>query len=135
MYSSALIPVAPDHRVDTGKLLAVAKELIGNAGQITVLTVVEDIPSYYARDLSPEFHINLTERTCREVAALFCDEDNAKVVAKLGHASSEIVDYADRNAIDCIVLASKRPEFSDIFLGSTATRVARRSNATIVIVR
>ena len=51
--------------------------------------------------------------------------------------SSALIPIAPDHSVDIekMLATAKRPELSDTFLGSTATRVARRSNATIVIVR
>lgn len=135
MFESVLLPIAPDHRVEFDKLLSSARRLCGDTGKISVLTVVEDIPKYFARDLPPEYRENLVEKTKAELNTFLAGNEDLSLTVRLGHASTEIIRFANDNKVDCIVLASRRPEFSDLFLGSTATRVARRSDCTVMIVR
>ena len=52
-----------------------------------------------------------------------------------GHAGRDIVDFAERHAVDCIVIASHRPVFSDHLLGSTAARVVRHASCSVHVVR
>jgi nucleotide-binding universal stress UspA family protein len=56
-------------------------------------------------------------------------------VIVLGHAARSIVEYAENNNVDCIVIASHQPGFSDIFLGSTAAHVVRHAKCAVHVVR
>lgn len=63
------------------------------------------------------------------------DEVGVDVVVIEGHAGHTIVDYAAKNGVDCIVVASHRPGFQDYFLGSTAARVVRHAPCSVHVVR
>jgi nucleotide-binding universal stress UspA family protein len=52
-----------------------------------------------------------------------------------GHAGRGIVEYADANDVDCIIIASHRPGLQNLFLGSTANRVVHHAKCTVHVLR
>ena len=52
-----------------------------------------------------------------------------------GHSGASIIDYANENNSDLIVVASHRPGVSDYFLGSTAQHVVRHANCAVHVIR
>ncbi|MBE9140287.1 universal stress protein [Nodosilinea sp. LEGE 07088] len=68
----------------------------------------------------------------------FPDEayQQVKFTVKVGHPSAEIIDYAEHNAIDLIVIPSSgRTGLSRFFLGSVAERVVRFSHCPVLVIR
>lgn len=135
MYKNILVPIAADHDPHTGKALNVARALAGEGAKITALTVVEEMPGYILNQL-PEGQM---EKTKTEVetglkADLGGVVDVTPVVIE-GHSARSILEYAAENGIDCIVMASHRPDISDYFLGSTAARVVRHAPCSVHVVR
>ncbi|HBZ45096.1 MAG TPA: universal stress protein [Maritimibacter sp.] len=135
MYKHVLVPIAFDESRDSKGALEIAHAIAEEGAKITALHVVEEIPSYVAQYL-PEGQMaqNLTdiERTLSEKIATDADVE-VKVIE--GHAGHSIVEYARDNGCDCIVIASHRPGFQDIFLGSTAARVVRHAKCAVHVVR
>lgn len=135
MYKNVLVPIAPDHGANTAAAMEAARLLAGSDGKITALTVAEAIPGYVVQHL-PE---GLLEHTHDEMlASLKADlggVKNVKAEVVTGHAGRTIVDYADARGADCIVIASHRPGLQDYFLGSTAARVVRHAQCTVVVIR
>lgn len=59
-----------------------------------------------------------------------------KFTVAIGNPSSEIIDYAKRNAIDLIVIPSSgRSGLSRFFLGSVAEKVVRFSHCPVLVTR
>ena len=52
-----------------------------------------------------------------------------------GHSARTILDYAEEHGVDCIVMASHRPDITDYFLGSTAARVVRHAACAVHVLR
>jgi nucleotide-binding universal stress UspA family protein len=52
-----------------------------------------------------------------------------------GHPGRYIIDYANENDIDCIIIASHKPGLENFFLGSTANRVVRHARCSVHILR
>ncbi|WP_027834095.1 universal stress protein [Maritalea myrionectae] len=135
MYKNILIAVALEHDRDISGSIEIAQRLLADGGKITALHVMEPI-SGYVEPYLPEGH--RTKRQSETETALAAALEGAKDIAPAiveGHAGRAIVEYADDHGIDCIVIASHRPEFQDYFLGSTASRVVRHAAAAVHVIR
>jgi len=135
MYKNILVPIAPDHNANTSRALDIAKRLRAEGGQITLLTVVEQIPAYVSQYL-PEGQLdtNLSEAEA-SLAADASGIAGVKTVAISGHAGTTITEHAEKAEVDLIVIASHRPGLQDYFLGSTAARVVRHAPCAVHVVR
>jgi universal stress protein F len=95
---------------------------------------VEAVPSY----ILAEFPEGTMDRNRDAAAAALKDEvggADVRTVAVTGHSARSILDYAEAQEVDCIVIASHRPGLQDFFLGSTAARVVRHANCAVHVVR
>ncbi len=135
MYRNILVPVALDHGQNVAGAVKIAQALCAEGGKITLLSVVEPIPGYVASYL-PEGQL---EKNRHEVEiSLKADaggvgDVHTKVI--VGHPGSAIVDHANDQGIDLIVIASHKPGLQDFFLGSTAARVVRYSKCAVHVLR
>ena len=130
MAQHILIPVALDHESVVPRKIDVARKLLGEGGKITLLTVLEDVPGFVAEfvDLKPSNHLSVkVKERLDQVAA-----GEADVTGKAGVKISE---YAGANGVDLIIVGSHHPSAQDYFLGSTASRVARRAPCSVYILR
>lgn len=135
MYSNILVPIAADHDPHTSEALDVARALAAKGAQITALTVVEAMPGYILNQL-PEGQMDKTRAEVE--AGLKADLGgvaNVKPVVIEGHSARGILDYAEEHGVDCIVMASHRPDITDYFLGSTAARVVRHAKCAVHVLR
>ncbi len=135
MYKNILVPIAIGHEPNTATALDVARTLLGDGGKITALSVIEAIPSYI-RSYLPE---GQEEKSYRDVRDALDKElagtEGVIPVVLTGHPGREILDYAQKHEVDCIVIASHRPGFQDYFLGSTAAWVVRHTPCAVHVVR
>jgi nucleotide-binding universal stress UspA family protein len=135
MYANILVPVAPDHGAVIGKSMQAARALLTPGGRITVLTVIEAIPSYVAQYLPQDQQ----DRNRSEMEAALHDEftgqDDVAVMVRIGHAAQSILDAAEAGQHDCVIIASHRPGLQDYFLGSTAARVVRHAQCGVHVLR
>lgn len=135
MYKHILIPIAPEHVKESAERLAIAQGLLADGGRISVLTILEELPSYIG-SYFPEDQMqqSLTEMAGSLATEISTDAVSTHVVA--GHPTHSILGWAEQNACDCIIVSShRRPGLSDYLLGSTAARVVRHANCTVVVVR
>lgn len=134
MYKHILIPVAPDHVKESAEKLEVARRLLAENGHISVLTILEELPSYIG-NYFPEEQM---QQSLREMAQTLETEISTDLVSAhvvSGHPTHAILDWAKANKCDCIVVSSHRPGLSSYLLGSTAARVVRHADCTVVVVR
>ncbi len=136
MYDHVLVPIVFDHGNQGGDALEIADTLVTQGGKVTLLHVIEDIPSYVMtyipEGIRDTHHSDATEKLGAMTAELAAD---CEVAVIHGHASNSILDYASAHEADCIVIASHKPGFEDYFLGSTAARVVRQSKCAVHVVR
>ncbi|MEM9475864.1 MAG: universal stress protein [Pseudomonadota bacterium] len=134
MYKKVLVPIAVDHSPNTDTQLQIAKALAGSDGKITVLTVMEAVPSFIMSEL-PEGQLEHNQAEMRKVLEGIVGDPAVEIAVVMGHAGRTINQYADENGTDCIVIASHQPGLQDYFLGSTAARVVRHAHCAVHVLR
>jgi len=135
MYKNILVPIALDHERDTGAAMDIAHRLLAEGGKITALYVSEALPSYVSQYMSED---QVENRYGEDVAALKAEIGGVKDVHPVvvtGHSGRSIVEYAEDNGCDCIIIASHKPGLQDYFLGSTAARVVRHAHCAVHVTR
>lgn len=134
MYGKILVPMALDHDLSPGTL-QVAQALCVTGGQITALHVHEapqgSVAAYLEKSAVREGYERAAQRLRDKTEEI--DGVTAEIVT--GHTYRSIIDYATANDIDCIVIGSHRPGFSDYLLGSTAARVVRHAPCAVHVYR
>ena len=134
MYNNILVAMALDHGVSQ-KTLEIAKLLSTSGGKVTALHVLEE-PHGTAKVRLRE---DLLQHGTDRAKELFNEKlQNATGVERklvVGHVSRTIVDYANENGIDCIVMGSHKPGLSDYLLGSTAAQVVRHASCAVHVFR
>ncbi len=135
MSRNILIPAALDHEEVLPRKIELAKRLLEDGGQITLLTVLENVPGFVAEfvDMKPENH--LMDHVRAQLDKSSGGADNIKSVVETGKAGVVVSRYAQQNDIDLIIVGSHRPGLQDYFLGSTAARIARRAPCSVYIMR
>ena len=135
MYKNILVPVLFDDEHNSQMSYEVARALADDGAKFTVAHVVEAIPSF----VRAEMPIGLLKTKRDELKQMLAQAAKALpgAVPELisGHAGSAILNYASENEIDCIVLASHKPGFENLFLGSTASRVVRHAKCSVHVIR
>lgn len=135
MYKNIAVPVSFDEDKDVASAIGVAKALADDGARITFLHVVENVPSYVV-DLIPQTTIEARrEEIDTRMKELTAGVENAASTVVHGSAGRAITQWAGENDADCIVIASHRPVFSDMLLGSTAAWVVRHADCAVHVVR
>jgi universal stress protein F len=135
MYSNILIPVVTGEGHDNSEGLRVAQTLAASGATFTLLHVMEPLPNLVSAEIPNEILIKAREEIAQEMSRLAETLPNTRVKLVSGHAGRGIIDFANQDATDCIIVASHRPDMSDYFLGSTAARVVRFAQCAVHVVR
>jgi nucleotide-binding universal stress UspA family protein len=135
MYKKILIPIAPDHERDTTEALAVARQLLAEGGQITLLSVVEELPAYVAEYVVIKPADKIIKDARARLEEDVKDEPDVTTDVVTGHAAVSITKFAEEHGMDLIVVTSHRPGAQEYFLGSTAARVVRHAPCAVHVVR
>ncbi len=134
MYNHILVPIAPDHIEENAAALEVANRLLAPGGKVSVVSVLEELPSYIGTYFSEEQMQKGTSDFIESLkAAVPADDIETHVVT--GRPTNAILDWAKQHGTDCIIVSSHRPGLSDYFLGSTAARVVRHAQCCVVVLR
>ncbi len=135
MYSNILVPIALDNEEDrSAQAMDIAKALSAEGATITLLHVVEAVPSYAISYISSDILDATREGIEVEMARLAAPIGANSVVIE-GHSGRSILDYAEEQGNDLIVIASHRPGMQTLLLGSTATHVVRHAQCSVHVVR
>ncbi len=134
MFKHILVPVAPSHTDEYSAAVDAARKLLDDDGKISVLSVVEEIPTYMGAYFPANFKEERVAETAQEMLDEFADQGVEPHVVS-GHSANTILSWAGDHGVDCIVVSSHRPGFGDFFLGSTASRVVRHSQCAVMVLR
>jgi len=133
MYRNILVPVAYEAGHDAKKELDAARQLADAGATITLLHVMDPVP-FFAIDYMPEgYRDELTRAIEADLQRLADSLPNGAVAVLEGDAPRLIIDWAEANRVDCIVMASHRSDTS--LYGSTAARVVRYAPSAVHLLR
>ena len=134
MFNHVLVPVVPEHVNAYEEAMAVAKRLKTGEGKVSVLSILEAVPTYVSTYL-PEDYLkqNATKLSDRLKEAFAAEAAEVHIIA--GHSATSILEWANAHDVDCIVLNSHQPGLSDLLIGSTAAKVVRHAKCAVVVLR
>ena len=137
MYKKILVPIDPAHGEVGGRIMAVAKLLADKDGELVLLTVTEPIPAYVANQIPPELLQSNRDKALDQIRGMAegAGVDHGTIELREGSPSTIILEEAQRLGCDAIILGSHRPNYSDYLIGSTAARVVRHAQCTVVVER
>ncbi|WP_194097969.1 universal stress protein [Marivivens aquimaris] len=135
MYKHILVPIAFDHAYDGFDPVEVAKRLAAPDAQITLIHVIEEIPSYALSYMPMDMMAETREAIRKELGARAASTPNCQAYVIDGHAGRSILDWAEEHGVDLIVMASHHPGLGDYLLGSTAARVVRHAQCAVHVMR
>ena len=136
MYKTILVPIDLAH-VEQGKpMIDVAKALADKGAAIILVYVVEDVPARVTAELPSGAHKKILEHAQSELDAMASLAGlEVDAVIREGHPPTAIIAVAEEKGADLIIVASHRPDWHDYLLGSTAARVVRHAQCSVLVVR
>ena len=135
MYHNILVPISFDEDRDVGAPLKLARLLGVPGAKVTLLHVVERIPSYALSYLPADYMASARVAIRTELDKLAESVPGARGEVISGHSGKSILDWAKEHEPDLIIMASHRPGMQDLLLGSTATHVVRHAGCAVHVVR
>ena len=136
MYRKIVVPVDMGQMEKGEKILAKAKALLDAGGEIVLVNVVESLPSYLTIDLPVDFIDVSVKDAADRLAALDARlSTSARQIVRVGSPAREIVDVAEKEGADLIIIASHRPDFTNYLIGATADRVVRHAGCSVLVDR
>ena len=136
MYKSLLVPIDVSHEGIGARIIKKAKDLADEGAKMTLLHVMDDIPSnMHAYIPEGKLESNLLEIK-RELSTMAKNIGvDAEIVVRFGIARPVILEEAESMEADLIILASHKPGLQDYLIGSTASRIVRHARCSVLIDR
>ena len=136
MYNRILVPIAIEHISHASASLDVARQLLKSGGEITLLNVIEDIPTF-AQSYIPEGTLEANAAEAVKAMDALAHEIGHNYSASVLHGKPNVVilEQAAKIDADCIVIASHKPGLEDYFIGSTAGRIVRHAKCSVHVIR
>ncbi|GBE44619.1 MAG TPA: universal stress protein [Rhizobiales bacterium] len=136
MYQTILLPIDLAHTEKCKAMLDIAKELGGKGARFILINVIEDIPAYVMAQVPGEIIKKIRKNAQTELKGMAKAAGlRAEIEVRSGSAATAILSAADAIAADLIVIASHKPGLQDYLLGSTASRIVRHANCTVLVIR
>ena len=138
------ILVAVDLTESAELVIRKAQELVlSNQTTMTIIHAIDYIPYMGFGEtalITPTYTIpneELINNARQPIETLLkkLDLENIHVLYEFGNAANEIVQYADDNNVDLIVLGSHRRHGAKLLLGSTANAVLHHASCDVLAVR
>ncbi len=136
MYKSILLPIDLSEMERGRVMIDLAQKLAGKDTRIRLLNIVVDIPAFVAAQV-PDDIIKTAMSTARETLEGLIGAAGIKADAEVrsGKPGSTILTSADECGADLIIIGSHKPGLEDYFLGSTASRVVRHAQCSVLVMR
>ncbi len=135
MYHKILVPISFDAERDISGPLKLSQLLATPGAETVLLHVVEHIPEYAISYMPTEYLSEARKAIQTELDELAAGLPNARGLVIEGHSGRTILDWAEENTPDLIIMASHRPGMQDLLLGSTAAHVVRHAACAVHVVR
>ena len=138
MYDTILIAAALfDEGRTTRTMIEKARDLLNPGGRVVLVHVLDEVPKYAVVHV-PRDQLSAHQRKVRDILEGIAAEAEGlrtEVVVRSGMASAGILGTATEKKADLIMIASHKPGLSDYFIGSTAARVVRHAETSVLVLR
>ncbi|MDA5092655.1 universal stress protein [Aliiroseovarius sp. KMU-50] len=143
MTKTILCAVDINRPVEDRKVLERAAQLADmDSAQLDIVTVVPDFGANIVGVYLQDHHVTTAQDKAKELLNEFCEETlgadvNAKTrhVVAIGSVYEKVLQTAELNKADLIVIGAHRPDLKDYLLGPNAARIVRHSDASVYVVR
>ena len=136
MYKTILVPIDMSHVAEGKANIDLAAQHAAADADIILLNVVEEMRNWAAVELPTGLIDKSLEASQSELKAIAAAAGmKVGVEVRAGHSYNTILDVAEEKSADLIIIASHRPGLRDYFLGSTAAKVVRHANCSVLVVR
>lgn len=136
MYKTVLVPIDMAHPEKGKPMIDVARQISDKDARILLVSAVEEVPTFVASQLPQGLLEKARELAAEELKAIA----NAAGIkpdyqVRSGNASNAILDIAKEQNADIILIGSHKPGLQDYLLGSTAARVVRHAECSVLVAR
>lgn len=138
MYKNVLVPVDLAHKDQADAMIKNALSLMEPNARLTLCFVLPDIPPVLGLQM-PEGSAERARKDSENQLKALAKSNGAPVetdiVTAVGRPYQKILDVAESEKCDLIVIASHQPGLADYLLGSVAAGVVRHAKCSVHVMR
>ena len=136
MYKKILVPIDMANIAKGKAVIDIASAQADKDARVILLNVVAEIPAWAAVELPDEILEKSLQTSRDRLQAIAATSDlNMEVEVRMGHSHKTILEVADENGVDLIIIGSHQPGMEDFILGSTAAKVVRHAKCSVLVIR
>jgi universal stress protein F len=138
MYKNILVPIDMAHKEQAGAMIRTAMAIAGDDAKVTLLFVIPEVPPVLGLQVpagSAEKAKEDAEEQLQELASSNGAPQTTSVATAVGKPHHRILELAERQHVDLIVMASHQPGLADYLLGSVAANVVRHAKCSVHVMR
>lgn len=137
MYKTILVPIDVNHEDRAKEMIIAANAHTDKNTKIILLNVVEVVPTWAMSYLQANVMNENRKAVETKLAEIVAKEnvENATVIIRNGNPYRTILDMAEKEKVDLIIIGSHKPGVGAYFLGSTADKVVRHAKCSVFIIR
>ena len=138
MYKNVLVPVDLAHKEQAGAMIQNALAFMTPDAKLTLFFVMPEIPPVLELQM-PEGSAEKAKADVQEqlhaLAKSNSTPQTTSIMTSVGRPHHKILELADSQNIDLIVMASHKPGLADYLLGSVAASVVRHAKCSVHVIR
>ena len=138
MYTNVLVPVDLEHKDQARTMIRTALDIADDNTKLTLLFVLPEIPAvvglYLPEGSTGKARVD-AEDQLQELAKVSGAPQATSIVTAFGRPHHKILETAERDGTDLIVMASHQPGIADYLLGSVAAGVVRHARCSVHVIR
>ena len=136
MYKTILVPIDLAYPEKGKPMIKIARRIGDEDAHIILVHVVENVPKFVAAQLPEGTLENVRDHAGKKLKAI-ANAAGIKpdVEVRSGSAHNAILDVAQEQEVDLIIVGSHKPGLQDYLLGSTAARVVRHAMCSVLVGR
>jgi len=135
MYNTILITTDFSHEELTIQSLKKA-EMLSDGGRVVLLHVLDSIPAFILAEIPEDLVQNQLPLTRQTLTKLIEKSGvKAEIEVRKGNSYNGIIHSANDIGADLIMINSHHPELKDFLLGSTAAKVVRHAQCSVLVDR
>jgi len=122
------------HKEQAGAMIRTAMAIAGDDAKVTLLFVIPEVPPVLGLQVpagSAEKAKEDAEEQLQELASSNGAPQTTSVATAVGKPHHRILELAERQHVDLIVMASHQPGLADYLLGSVAANVVRHAKCSV----
>ena len=136
MHKTILVPIDLANPEKGKPMIKIARRIGDEDARIILVHVIENVPKFVAAQLPEGTLENAREHAGKKLKAI-ANAAGIKpdVEVRFGSAYKAILDVAQEQEVDLIIVGSHKPGLQDYLLGSTAARVVRHAMCSVLVGR